>query len=190
MPAKPVALVACLGLLAGLPGCRMNERLSGTIMGGVGGAAIGTATAGFPGALIGGGAGALGGYLVGDYIADQRERGRPSVFGDIDDGDASGPIMASWPERSPARVMGERDDEASRAYERGQVATSAAEARQWFERSLALDAGRPATWNALGVAAFHRGDRVEAIRCFSQALRLDPTNVAAKSHLAAIARRA
>ena len=73
-------IVLVLGLLV-MPGCMMNERLSGTVLGGVGGGVIGAATGGVGGAVIGLLAGGLAGYLVGDYIADRRERGRSSVYG-------------------------------------------------------------------------------------------------------------
>lgn len=73
-------IVLTLSLLA-MPGCVMNERLSGTVIGGVGGGVIGAATGGVGGAVIGLLAGGLAGYLVGDYMADRRERGRGSVFG-------------------------------------------------------------------------------------------------------------
>lgn len=72
-------IVLVLGLLV-MPGCMMNERLSGTLFGGVGGGVIGAATGGVGGAVIGLLAGGLAGYLVGDYIADRRERGRGGVF--------------------------------------------------------------------------------------------------------------
>ena len=73
-------IVLTLSLLV-TPGCVMNERLSGTVIGGVGGGVIGAATAGVGGAVVGLLAGGLAGYLVGDYLADRRERGRGSVFG-------------------------------------------------------------------------------------------------------------
>jgi hypothetical protein len=58
-----------------LPGCQMNERMTGAAGGGLAGAVLGGAlaeTAG--GVLLGGVGGAVAGYLIGDYLADRRER--------------------------------------------------------------------------------------------------------------------
>src|SRR6186713_508574 len=59
--------------LAVLPGCQMNEKMTGAVGGAAAGgliAAVTGASAGTVVVLVG--VGALAGYLVGDYIADQR----------------------------------------------------------------------------------------------------------------------
>ena len=179
--------ILAAALLVGLPACRMNERLSGTIMSGVGGAALGAATGGVGGAFIGGGAGALTGYLVGDYIADQRERGRPSVFGDVDDG-PGGAQYASAPQEAPDTiVMGKRDSAADLALARGKASRSAAEAKHWFEEALRADPRHAPSWNALGLAAVSRQDWDDAERCFRSALAADPANTDARHYLARLA---
>ena len=78
---RAALLVLLVTSLLVMPACQMNERLSGTLIGGVSGGAVGAAVGGVGGAVVGLLAGGLGGYLLGDYIADQRERGRGSVFG-------------------------------------------------------------------------------------------------------------
>lgn len=204
-------IVLVLGLLV-MPGCVMNERLSGTIIGGVSGGAIGAAVGGVGGAVIGLLAGGLGGYLVGDYMADQRERGRGSVFGNgccppaqdpcappcatpqsyqpsayAPQGAAYQPqgAVAGIKERAPVVYNGRRTDpvRAKAAYDRGKEALTAPEARVHFEESIRLDPTRPEPYNALALNALYRGDRSDAERHFREALQADPNYQPARYNL-------
>jgi tetratricopeptide (TPR) repeat protein len=62
-----------------------------------------------------------------------------------------------------------------------------AEARDNFERAIKLRASYPDTvanaWNNLGILAMREGRAEEAIRCFQQALRLNPDNLIALNNL-------
>jgi Flp pilus assembly protein TadD len=72
---------------------------------------------------------------------------------------------------------------AQATYERGRRSLSAAEARALFQEAVRLDPSHAPSWNALGINAAMRGDRVEAERCFQAALRFDPGNADARWHL-------
>jgi tetratricopeptide (TPR) repeat protein len=174
---RATALLLVLGL-ALLPACQMNERLSGTVMGAVGGGVIGGVTAGATGAVVGTVAGGVAGYLIGDYLADQRERGRAQVFGDS-------PPAAYAP--AQGSVGGIKVDAARAAYERGQRAPTAPEARTHFEEALRLDPTRPEPYNALGYNALFRGDRPEAERLWREALRRDPSYHPARHNIERLA---
>ncbi len=163
--ATAVLLVLALALL---PACQMNERLSGTIFGGAGGAVLGGVTAGFGGAVIGGLLGGVAGYLIGDYMADQRERGRPSVFGS---GSDTIPV-------SDVRVI-----EAMDAYDRARAAETSTEARRWLEESLRLNPDRPEPYNALALNALYAGDRDQAEAYLLTALQKDPDYEMARINL-------
>lgn len=199
---SPILLALLLSAaLVALPACQMNERLSGTAIGGVAGAGVGALAGGFGGAVIGGAGGALVGYLVGDYVCDQRERGRPNVFGDA--GPSHGPSGASTQYAQapsyepdpyahakaeanlayPEMVAGLKTTDAHAAYRRGRMAKTAAEARQHYQQSLRLDPRQPAVHNALGLHDLLAGDRASAERRFRTALRYDPSNYAAKHNL-------
>ncbi len=196
-------ILLVLSLLV-IPGCMMNERLSGTVMGGVGGGVIGAVAGGVGGAVIGLLAGGLAGYLVGDYVADQRERGRGSVFGndccppqqapaccpptsqaqpyqpyEQPPGFAPQGAVAGIKERAPAPavVNGRRTNPqaAKAAYDRGKAALTAPEARVHFEESIRLDPTRPEPYNALALNALYRGDHSDADRYFRKALAADPS---------------
>jgi hypothetical protein len=165
---RALALSLALGSAVVLPACRMNERLSGTIMGGVGGAALGgLATGSFGGVVVGAGIGALAGYLVGDYIADQRERGVNSS--NRWSGSATDVLV----------VNGEARD----AYERGRRAATAEEARAAYEESARLDPTRPEPYNALGVSMLASGDRDAARAWFRRSLDADPAYGPARHNL-------
>ena len=163
-------LVASLivGSVVVLPGCQMNERLSGTVMGGVGGAALGgIATSTFGGAVVGGAVGALAGYLIGDYMADQRERGVGMANRWGGSGSATDVPVA-----------------AKAAYEKGQRAATAEEARASYMEAVRLDPARPEPYNALGVSVLASGDRGGARSYFRKALEVDPTYAPATRNLA------
>ncbi len=185
-----VALIVLLILsLVALPACQMNERLSGTVMGGVGGAVVGAAVGGFGGGVIGLLAGGLAGYLVGDYVADRRERGRAQVFGPESQPQAAfaptggqqpasyGPsgMVAGIKARAPATGTQRVDHSGARAaYQRGKSSLTAPEARVHFEESVRLDPSRPEPYNALALNALYRGDTAEAERYFRKSLEVDP----------------
>jgi hypothetical protein len=166
-------IVVALPLALLLPACRMNERLSGTLIGAGGGAVVGAVTTGFPGFVVGGLAGGLAGYLVGDYMADQRERGRTSVFKDRG--------VAGVKEVAPTIAAAEA------AYEKGRAAQTSEEAKRWYRESLRLDPERPGPWNALGLHAYLEGDRALAETHFRQALAVEPDYYAARYNLARLA---
>jgi len=154
--------------LAVLPACQMNERLSGTLFGATGGAVIGGVTSGFAGVVIGGVLGGVAGYLIGDYMADRRERGRPSVFGSGSDTQLAGDV----------RVIEARD-----AYDRARAAETSVEARRWLEESLRLNPDRPEPYNALALNALYAGDRDQAEAYLLTALEKDPDYEMAKLNL-------
>jgi tetratricopeptide (TPR) repeat protein/thiol-disulfide isomerase/thioredoxin len=62
-----------------------------------------------------------------------------------------------------------------------------AEARESFERAIKLRASYPDTlanaWNNLGILAMREGRAEEALRCFQEALRLNPNNLIALNNL-------
>ncbi len=186
--------------LAAAPGCQMNERLSGTLMGATGGGVVGGLIGGWPGAGIGVAAGAIGGYLVGDYICDGRERGRGSVFG-------SDTESASFWERgydAPPQSMQAREtyrtrpqvnaevaghseaspDAAHQLFLQGRSAATAEEAVSYYKQSIQLNPKRAAPYNGLGLHAAMRGDKQAAHEYFQHALRVEPNNFAARHNLA------
>lgn len=199
-----VAIVLVLTLLV-LPGCQMNERLSGTVMGAMGGAGLGAIAGGWGGAAIGLVAGGVSGYIVGDYLADKRESGRCGVFGKPSCQPQCAPAPCSHPTPiptaarnvpattapcasstpAPQGVPAYPVDAAARAaYDRGRAALTATEARAHFEQSIRLDPKRPEPYNALALNYLYAGQTVEAERLFQKSLELDPDYYAAKYNLA------
>jgi tetratricopeptide (TPR) repeat protein len=176
----PLALLLA-GLLLALPACQMNERMSGTMFGAAGGALIGgLATTSAPGVLIGGAAGALAGYLIGDYLADQRERGRgatpiqyqpqgvpPAAVGGVK-------VRPTW---SPALSPGEA------AYLRGKAAYAAPEARAAYLEAVSADPRHADAWNALGLNYAGAGEPAAARAAFERALQVAPGHAAARANL-------
>ena len=194
-----IALVALLVLcLVVLPACQMNERMSGTAMGAVGGGTIGALVGGWAGAAIGVVAGGVAGYVVGDYLADKRECGRCGVFGSA--APSSCDPCAPPPCGPGGQVQGIKEyaaptpaaapSAAKFAYERGRKADTATEARRHFEESARLDPRRPEAWNALGLNALYRGDRVEAERLWRVSLAQDSSYYAAQHNLARLGQAA
>jgi hypothetical protein len=192
-----LAIVLVLSLLV-LPACQMNERLSGTVFGAMGGAGIGALAGGWGGAAIGLVAGGVAGYLVGDYLSDKRECGRCGVFsqpsceppcapspcaspGPV----ATAPTMQPCAEQAFVRGVKEYplNPAARSAYQRGRAALTAAEARGHFEESIRLDPRRPEPYNALGLNYLYAGDTLGAERLFRMALQQDPDYYAAKYNL-------
>lgn len=173
-------LVLTVSLLV-MPGCVMNERLSGTVIGGVGGGIVGAATAGVGGAVVGLLAGGLAGYLVGDYLADQRERGRGSVFGNDC---CPQPDPCATPQAYPPQTYQPQayapQAYAPQAYPQGAVMGIK-------QRAPAIHNGRR-TDPAGAKAAYDRGKSSltapEARVHFEQSIRLDPTRPEAYNALA------
>jgi hypothetical protein len=206
---RAASLLVAVPLLV-LPGCQMNERLSGTVGGAVGGgliAAVVGASAG--GVLITAAGGALAGYLVGDYLADQRERcgcspcqppayqtpsyqspcqvpysGHPAY--DAPYQTAPSAMLTTIPTVTPvahATTMPGTGAAAEAAYRRGRAARTAEEATAAYEESLRLDPSQPAPWNALGLHALLAGDRTTARTRFEKALAVDPAYLPARHNL-------
>jgi hypothetical protein len=177
----PLSAALLGGLLLLLPACQMNERMSGTAFGAGGGAVLGGVTAGtVGGALIGGVGGALVGYLVGDYLADQRERGCASP--------APAPIqctptMPSSPRVGGARTVVPGTARARQAYTQGRSAASAPQARALFQEAVRLDPSYADAWNALGLNYLNAGEKENAVDAFQRALAADPGHYAAKQNL-------
>jgi hypothetical protein len=187
---RPTVLVAAAALLA-TPACRIDwsERLTGTGLGAIAGgalgglAAVGGSTA--AGIALGGLAGAAAGYIIGDFLADDRERaaGAPP-------GAPPTPVDPRWaPEDVPA--SGTATDPAS--YRVAPVTGGAATS----------DLGRPPDPGAFGPAAkgasareeYDAGRRAptanEALRRYAAAIRLaravDPSYEPARFNLRRLA---
>jgi hypothetical protein len=191
VPTRATQLLIALPLLV-LPGCQMNERLSGTVGGAVGGgllAAVVGASAG--GVLATAAGGALAGYLIGDYLADQRERccGCPSQSPcGVPQSPCQAPIYypespcqvapGGWtqtaPVVTPARFTPAPNPAARIAYERGRGAVTSEEAVRAYEESIRLDPTRPEPWNALALHSIVTGDTTTARQRLEKALTLDP----------------
>jgi hypothetical protein len=175
-----VAVAGTVAALLVAGGCQMNERMSGTAIGGVSGAVLGAATAGgVGGVVVGGAVGALAGYLIGDYLADQRER---CCCAPQQQQQPCPQCQPCQPTCSPCAVSGSATDagaparqQAYAAYLRGKQARTAPEARAAYEEAVRLDPTLPDAWNGLGLNAWYAGDRENAERCFSEAVRVDPT---------------
>jgi len=189
-----VLILLVLAVLV-LPACQMNERLSGTVFGALGGAGVGALAGGWAGAGIGLVAGGVAGYLVGDYLSDKRECGRCGIFPaskcappSCPPPCAPAPCAYTQPvaQCTPAvaGVKEYRVNPAARAaYQNGRAALTAPTARAHFERSIRLDPKRPEPYNALGLNYLYAGDRTGAEQLFRQALQQDPNYYAAQYNL-------
>jgi tetratricopeptide (TPR) repeat protein len=174
-----------LPLLA-LPGCRMNERMTGTAGGAVGGTVIGVVAGASAGTvLILAGAGALTGYLVGDYMADQRERCspcQPSAGAESPCAVPASTSASTLPAPTASRGSGTVWD-ARVAYEKGRSAPTVEDARAAYQESARLDPSRPEPWNALALLSVAQGDRTAARAHLTKALSLDPSYGPAQHNL-------
>lgn len=204
---KTMVLLLVAALLA-LPGCQMNERLSGTLLGAAGGALVGgLASPSVVGVLAGGLAGGVAGYLVGDYLADRRERCQAPC-----DPCAPPPSAAPCPSPcpTPSAYRGawssagevERDAvpatqavdyrlalDASRAasrdlVEQGRHARTAPEALHCYEEALHLDPANAEAWNQIGLQRVMAGEPAAGRAAFERALAIDPSHVGARRNLA------
>jgi hypothetical protein len=174
--------------LAVLPGCQMNERMTGTAGGAIAGGVISAATgASFGSVLIVAGAGALVGYLIGDYMADQRERcmcePAPSQGGCCMPA-SHVRVAPAVPDASASRTpQSGATWDARVAYEKGRAAATAEEAEAAYQEAIRLDPARPEPWNALALLAIVRGDRTLARSHLQTSLALDPAYPQAKHNL-------
>jgi hypothetical protein len=170
-----------------LPGCQMNEKMTGAVGGAAAGgliAAVTGASAGTVVVLVG--VGALAGYLVGDYIADQRcgcGEAAPSPGGCCAPASEVRVVPVLQDARAPRSPESGPSWNARVAYEKGRTAATAEEAQAAYEESIRLDPTRPEPWNALALLAIVRGDRTLARRHLVTSLELDPTYPQAKHNL-------
>lgn len=205
---RPI-LLATVAACAALPGCQLDfsERVTGTAIGTAGGALAGgllgsavgsTAT----GAILGGIAGGAAGYIIGDWMADKRERqaaqasardhasyaqapspaydgGTPEPAGYAGPVGAPGAIAAS----GPGTTSKARADMARREYEAGRRATDAGEALRHYQEASRLDPSRPEPHNARGLVLLYLERRPEARAAFQRALSVDGTYAPAQQNL-------
>jgi hypothetical protein len=192
------ALLRALPLLAlplvVLPGCRMNERMTGTIGGAVGGGLLGAAVgASAGGVVLAMAGGAIVGYVVGDYLSDQRERcgcAPPPCGGcsvpspcEVYPGSFTQTERTAAAPSAPTPAASVSAAAARDAYERGRTATTAEEATAAYKESIRLDPQRPEPWNALALHALVAGDRTTARAHLTTALALDPAYGPARHNL-------
>jgi hypothetical protein len=193
--AAAVSVMLVVVLLA-LPACQMNERMTGTAFGGAGGALLGGLIAeSVGGVLLGGLGGALAGYLVGDYLADQRERAccpaPAAAWGTAPVAAWSPPVAV--PTAVRPQVAGVRSPTARAAadvaYEEGRRAPTAVVAADAYRRAIALDPTHADAWTALGLLHAAAGRTVEAAAAFDRALAAEPGHADARAHRTWVAAR-
>jgi hypothetical protein len=171
-----------------LPGCRMNEKMTGLAGGAAAGAAIGLIAGASAGTvLVLTGAGALTGYLIGDYLADQRcgsPCDAPSSCSPCAVPASRQVAVARTPVAPAATPTASGTAwEARVAYEKGRTAPTVEDAREAYEQSARLDPTRPEPWNALALLSVAQGDRISARAHLTKALALDPTYAPARHNL-------
>jgi tetratricopeptide (TPR) repeat protein len=202
---RPTPILAASLLLATLPGCTLNfdERVTGTaigvgagaLAGGLLGTAVGnTAT----GAILGGVAGGAAGYIIGDWMADRRERDTMAARARDDEFRRAGPGAEETAAPAPAPVpfdavpanatrpvsaSASRAEMARRAYESGRTAKTAASALSHYESASRFDPSRPEPHNARGLVLLYEGRRPEARDAFQRALAVDPGYAPAAENL-------
>ena len=191
---RPLLLVTAASLLV-LPACHLDfdERVTGTAIGvGAGalaGGLLGTAVGGTAtGAILGGVAGGAAGYIIGDWMADKRERGtaqakardREYARGRADAEETSGPAPATF-DAVPASAP--RAEMARREYEAGRAANDAATALRHYDAASSYDPTRPEPHNARGLVLLYQGNRTAARGAFERALTLDPAYAPARDNL-------
>jgi len=206
---RPI-LLATASLLAVLPGCQLDfsERVTGTAIGTAGGALTGGllgAAVGSPatGAILGGIAGGAAGYIIGDWMADKRERQQAQASTRDRDAayaqapspayDGTEPQAAGYggPTGAPAAIAASgpgatsqaRADMARREYEAGRRATDAGVALRHYQEASRLDPSRPEPHNARGLVLLYLERRPEARAAFQRALAVDGTYGPAQQNL-------
>ena len=207
---RPVLLISTASLLA-LPACHLDfdERVTGTaigtgagiLAGGLLGSAVGnTATGAVLGALAGGAAG----YIIGDWMADKRERGtsqaqsrdREYGRGRSEAEETVAPVPAPAPAPAPTTfdaipasgthapaATAERAEMARREYEAGRRATDATSALGHYDAASRFDPSRPEPHNARGLVLLYEGKRSEARAAFQRSLAVDPGYAPAAENL-------
>ncbi len=203
---RPI-LFAGVATLVVLPGCQLgfSERVTGTAIGTAGGALTGGllgAAVGSPttGAILGGIAGGAAGYIIGDWMADKRERQEAQAaerdragYAEAPAPPYDGPEPAQYagPGDAPAAVVASgpgatskaRADMARREYEAGRRATDAGEALRHYQEASRLDPSRPEPHNARGIVLLHLERRPEARAAFQRSLAVDGTYAPARQNL-------
>ncbi len=201
-------LLATASLLGVLPGCQLDfsERVTGTAIGTAGGALTGGllgAAVGSPttGAILGGIAGGAAGYIIGDWMADKRERqqaqastrDRNAAYAQAPADGGLEPQAAGYagPTGTPTAIAASgpgatsraRADMARREYEAGRRATDAGEALRHYQEASRLDPSRPEPHNARGLVLLYLERRSEARAAFQRALAVDGTYGPAQQNL-------
>lgn len=207
---RSLLLLTSASLLV-LPACNLHydERVTGTaigvgagaIAGGLLGSAIGsTAT----GAVLGGIAGGAAGYIIGDWMADKRERGTQQAQardqeygrGRSEAEETVAPVPAPAPTDAPATfdavpasgsrvapATAERAEMARREYESGRRATDTTTALGHYEAASRFDPSRPEPHNARGLVLLYAGKKSEARAAFQRSLSVDPGYAPAAENL-------
>jgi len=203
---RPILLAGFTALVV-LPGCQLGftERTTGTAIGTAGGALTGGllgAAVGSPatGAILGGIAGGAAGYIIGDWMADKRERQQAQASARDHAGYAQAPAPAydgpepatyAGPAGAPGAIAASgpgattkaRADMARREYEAGRRTTDASEALRHYQEASRLDPSRPEPHNARGIVLLHLERRPEARAAFQRALSVDGTYAPAQQNL-------
>ncbi len=198
----PVLLLATASLLA-LPACHLDfdERVTGTaigvgagaLAGGLLGSAVGsTAT----GAVLGAMAGGAAGYIIGDWMADKRERGTSQAKArdheydrgrsDAEATVAPAPVAFDAVPASGTHTptaTAERAEMARREYDAGRRATDATTALGHYDAASRFDPSRPEPHNARGLVLLYEGKQSEARAAFERSLSVDPGYAPAAENL-------
>ena len=182
-------VVLSLALAAPLPACRLDwsERVTGTMIGagagalagGLLGSAVGSTPAGI---ILGAAAGGAAGYIIGDWMADKRERecgcGAPPPC------QAPSPCEpVSDAARGSAAPAAGAHANAKREYEAGRHSMTASEALSHYDAAIRLDPKAPEPWNAKGLVLLYGDRKDEARAAFRQALAVDPSYTPARTNL-------
>jgi tetratricopeptide (TPR) repeat protein len=190
---RAARVVLSLALAAPLPACRLdwNERVTGTMIGagagalagGVLGSAVGSTPAGV---VLGAAAGGAAGYIIGDWMADKRERewgcGAPPPCQAPSPCEAP-PAPVADAARGSASPAADAHAAAKREYEAGRRSMTANEALAHYDAAIRLDPRAPEPWNAKGLVLLYGDRRDEARAAFKQALAVDPTYKPAQTNL-------
>lgn len=181
----------------------IDERMTGTAIGvGAGalaGGLLGTAVASTgTGAVLGAIAGGAAGYIIGDWMADKRERGTaqanardheysrglPEAEGTVAPAPAPATFDAIPAGRSRAApATAQRAEMARREYEAGRNATDAATALRHYSTASTFDPSRPEPHNARGLVLLYQGKKSDARAAFERSLAVDPGYLPAAENL-------
>jgi hypothetical protein len=186
--------VLCLAVLGSTTACQVgwSERVTGVGVGGAAGGLLASAVgAGTGGIVLGVAAGAAAGYIIGDWIADQRERG--DYVASADGKPCGTPCAAAGGGAPRSRVMGASGSlpepgpdraGARREYEAGRRAATAAAAIAHYEEASRLDPSAPEPHNARGLVLLYGGDGAGARDAFVRSLAADAAYAPAARNLA------